>query len=393
MVSAVCKFLTVAVAVGVAAMVLPVLLDTRTDGAVVVGRRTMRAVQNSAFGDPADVLELVDDAPVPSFGSGEVLVEVHAAALNPVDHKLIEGNFYVIAPLLTFRPGFDFSGRVVAVGAKCTRLKVGDLVHGMTSVMGTGSLAEFLAVPESYATFIPAHLTFAQAAALPLVALTSYNSVAPYTHTGSRVLVLGGGSATGMAALQVARLQGAAHIATTCSPRSESLVRSLGAHEVVNYREHDVWELMASRGKQFDVIYDTIGGSTGPGGSGGAVWKGAAERGVLAHGGNLVTITGDVQSVFHPSVLIERVGLSVYRKLFAFFQLGGAHYRAYTQMSGEAAKLDLLNAGKVVVPLDEEHYQHEFTLESVRRAFARQMSGQAHGKVVVAVVAGAGDPR
>lgn len=84
-----------------------------------------------------------------------------------------------------------------------------------------------------------------------------------------------------------AKAYGASHIASTCSPRNDELVKSLGADETVNYRENDVFDVMRKAGKQFDIIYDTVG-------AGKAVWDGAAS-GVLAQGGQLVTITGDVQ--------------------------------------------------------------------------------------------------
>merc|ERR1719502_364845 len=108
-------------------------------------------MMNFNYGDPGKVLHLVD-RPVPSFKANEVLVEVHAAALNPADYKMIQGNFYLIDPLMSRppqAPGFDFAGKVIAVGASCRNVHVGDMVHGMTWFHKTGSLAEYLAVPVS----------------------------------------------------------------------------------------------------------------------------------------------------------------------------------------------------------------------------------------------------
>jgi NADPH:quinone reductase-like Zn-dependent oxidoreductase len=113
-----------------------------SNGAAAVGREVMRAATYEDYGRPDDVMQIRDDVPVPKFGQKDVLVEVHVAALNPVDFKILKGNFKLIAAFTQKRVGFDFAGRVVAVGSKCKRLAVGDMVHGMTSVGRTGTLAE-----------------------------------------------------------------------------------------------------------------------------------------------------------------------------------------------------------------------------------------------------------
>ena len=122
-----------------------------------------------------------------------------------------------LKPLLTFRPGFDFCGRVVAVGSGCTRLQVGDRVHGMTPFWKTGTLAEYLAVTEAFVSLVPDSVSDQHAAALPLVSLTSYNSLVTLggLKPGSRVLVLGGSSATGMMAVQIAKARGAHTVVAT----------------------------------------------------------------------------------------------------------------------------------------------------------------------------------
>eukprot|EP00750_Incisomonas_marina_P013059 INCI17215.1.p2 GENE.INCI17215.1~~INCI17215.1.p2 ORF type:complete len:390 (-),score=68.52 INCI17215.1:1721-2890(-) len=369
---------------GVGFVLFPRLLDTKTRGSDVVGRETMRAVHFSQYGNPADVLEMLSDAPIPSYGQHQILVEVHAAALNPADYKIIQGNFGIIDPLLTHRPGFDFAGRVVAVGSLVTKFKPGDLVHGMTWIYQTGTLSEYVVVDERTPALKPPNLSFAQAAAVPLVAHTSYY-IARFLNEGARVLVLGGGSATGMAAIQVAKAEGASRIVTTCSPRNEALVKQFGADSYVNYRESDVWEVMKSTDEQFDVIYDTIGGShDAKSGAPDAVWEGAS-GGVLARGGNLVTITGDDQGPLTVSQLVVRGYQIVTRNLFAFFQMGGAGYHMYTQFGGNTQDLEALDAAGVTLPLDEAG-TYEFTLDGVKRAFDRQMTGRARGKVVVVVI-------
>lgn len=261
----------------------------------------MRAVRYDAFGHPNDVLELRSDVPVPQCGKNDVLVEVQAAALNPVDYKILKGNFKMVKALMTPAPGFDFAGRVVAVGTHCKRLAVGDLVHGMCSFRRTGTLSEFIAVPEKVAAKRPESLGLYDAAGLPLAGLTAYCSLSKYLRPESRVLVLGGASATGSAALQVARMFKAGFVATTCSPRSEEYVKSLGADMTVNYREENVWTVMQEKALQFDVIFDTIDDAVP-----GDTYRGAVPGGVLANGGHLVTITGDQQGHFSLGEVMKR---------------------------------------------------------------------------------------
>jgi len=375
-------FLRASLLVAVAAVVSfvgPKLFEKKTEGKDVVGKDTMRAIHFSSFGHTDDVLEMLD-VPVPSFGDKQLLVKVHAAALNPADYKIVAGNFAIADFLFTHRPGFDFAGTVVAVGPGCTRFKVGDAVHGMTAVTATGSLAEYLAVDEAVAALKPHSQSFEQAAGLPLVAHTSH-VIAPLVNEKSRVLVLGGGTATGMAAIQIARVSGAAEIVTTCSPRNEALVKSLGANSFVNYRETDVWEFLTKNNKQFDVIYDTIGGSSPEDGA--AVWNGAS-AGVLARGGHLVTITGDTQGPLTVIEILKRGWQLVSRNAFTLFQMGGAVYHQYTQFAGDSVELTEMNEAGIEVKLDTSAQFH-FTLDDVKAAFRLVRSGKANGKVVVSI--------
>ena len=116
-----------------------------------------------------------------------------------------------------------------------------------------------MAIDESAVQTIPKGLTTAQAAALPLVALTSYNALVTVgqMRPGNTVLILGGSSATGMMAVQLAKAYAAADVVATCSPRNEALVKSLGANQTLDYRTIDVFEAVKSAGKQFDIIYGT----------------------------------------------------------------------------------------------------------------------------------------
>jgi len=341
-------------------------------GAAEVGKDTMKAVVYEEFGQPEDVLQVRDDVPVPQFRLHDVLVEVHAASLNPIDWKVLVGNFALLSGLTQKRPGFDFAGKVIAVGPRCQRLQIGDLVHGMTVFRRTGTLAEYLAVNEAEVAKIPEGMSMVDAAALPLAGLTA-NSISKYTGEGSRVLVLGGASATGSAGIQIAKLNGAKDITTTCSPHSDAYVRSLGATETVNYRKLDVWTAMREQGKQFDVIFDTIEDAVP-----GETWRGAVKGKVLARGGHLVTITGDKQGKFTVGELLKRGWQISARNTALKINYGGAGYHQYTQTKGDHEALSVLNRS-VRLAIDSVYPLHE-----TAAAFRRLMSAH-RGKVLVAI--------
>mmetsp|Transcript_2127 Transcript_2127/g.5243 ORF Transcript_2127/g.5243 Transcript_2127/m.5243 type:complete len:392 (-) Transcript_2127:223-1398(-) len=371
-----CLLLCLAIMIGLGAH-----LNQAVHGSDIVGKKTMRAIHFARYGEPKDVLQM-EEVGVPSYRSWEVLVEVQAASINPVDYKLVHGAFFLIDPLLTHRPGFDVCGKVLAVGGQVKRIKVGDIVHGMTWVHKTGSLAEYLVIDESAINVVPKGVTLQEAAALPLVGHTSYSSLVVMgglkKDGQQRVLVLGGSSATGMMAVQLAKAYGAAHVTSTCSPRNDALVKSLGADETVNYRDQDVFDLMRKAGKTFDIIYDTVG-------AGISTWYGASS-GVLARGGQLVTITGDVQRTLDLNDLLTRGYQIVTRKLFCLVKLGGGGYHQYTQPGGNHAELAILDSlivkGKMKAVVDRTY---GFELGQVKEAFNYLMAGHASGKVIINV--------
>jgi NADPH:quinone reductase-like Zn-dependent oxidoreductase len=309
-----------------------------------------------------------------------ILVKVYAAGLNPADYKIMRGDFYWMKPFLTCRPGFDFAGCVVQAGPQCKRLKPGDMVHGMTSVFNTGTLAEFIVVRESQAATVPQHLTMVQAAASSLSSLTSYNCLAPYIiRNVSSVLVHGGGSSAGIAALQIASALHAKSITTTCSKRSAARAIQFGANRVIDYTEHDVWLEMAKQKLRFDIIYDTVSTETD------SAWLRVIANNLLDANGVFVTITGDDSGVFGPCQLAQRLGKTALRKARAF--CNQSKYVAHVQHQANAAQLEHINALKVVCCIDRDAHgnvlTHELTDQGVHNAFERLNSPDCCGKVVV----------
>jgi len=219
----------------------------------------MHAITQHSFGGP-EVLELTDvDQPQPL--PSEVLVRVHAAAVNPVDAMVRSGAF----PLLGKPPfvvGWDISGVVEEVVPGVTRFQVGDEVYGMPFFPRAGNAyAEYVAVPSRQLARKPAAVDHAHAAALPLAGLTAWQSIVDtaQVQAGQRILIHGGGGGVGHLAVQIAKARGA-HVIATASAAKHDFVRGLGADEVIDYRTVDFTDVVTDA----DLVLDTVGGDYGP---------------------------------------------------------------------------------------------------------------------------------
>src|SRR3954468_22272108 len=170
----------------------------------------------------------------PALKPDEILVQVHAVGLNPIDVMIPKGTF---KPFLRFQlpatMGSDLAGVVVEVGSRVTRFKLGDAVFASIFDLGTGSLAEFAVVPESAAAVKPSNLDFVQAASIPMVGLTSWQALKERAQLkpGQKVFIPAGAGGIGTFAIQLAKHLGAT-VGTTTSTANVELVQSLGADEV-----------------------------------------------------------------------------------------------------------------------------------------------------------------
>lgn len=216
----------------------------------------MKAIVHDRYGAP-EVLRFDDvDQPVP--GEHEVLVRVHAAAINARDWHAMRGDPYLARlsfglrrPKVRIR-GTDFAGRVAAVGSRVTRFRPGDEVYGEADA----AFAEYVTVPDDVVAAKPANLTFAQAAAIPLAANTALMGLRDVARVrpGQRVLINGASGGVGTFAVQLAKSYGA-HVTGVCSTRNAELVRSLGADEIVDYTRAD----FAAGPGRYDVVFDLVG--------------------------------------------------------------------------------------------------------------------------------------
>lgn len=216
----------------------------------------MKAFYMAAFGGP-EVMKY-GELPDPTPGSGQVLVEVKATSLNPLDWKLRAGAFRMVqGSRLPKVLGSDVAGVVKALGPGVTGFKPGDAVYGTCRIFigKPGAQAQLVAAEASQLRHKPEWLTFEQAAALPVAALTALAGLRPCGNlAGKNVLVNGATGGVGHFALQVAKARGA-RVTAVCSGRNAELARSLGADEVIDYAGED----FTQAGKSYDVIFDAHG--------------------------------------------------------------------------------------------------------------------------------------
>ena len=243
----------------------------------------MRAVVYERYGPP-EVLEL-RDLPSPVPRAGEVLVKVRAAALNPKDSLIRKGKFRLVASGRFPRQlGYDVSGVVEVIGKSVTRLAPGDEVFGMKQAWAGGTVAQEVCLFENELAKKPSRLSFEEAAALPLAALTALQALRDEgrLQPGQRVLINGGSGGVGVFAIQVARALGAT-VTTLSSTRNLELCRSLGAQETWDYATRK------DLGAGWDVFFDVFGNRS----------FGEA-RGALSPTGTFVTtVPGAVSGALH----------------------------------------------------------------------------------------------
>ncbi len=201
------------------------------------------------------------DVASPHVGPGDVLIDVRAASINPLDKMVRNGEFkQLIKRKRPFVLGHDLSGVITKVGADVRGFNVGDEVFARPRDQRIGAFAEQIAVDADDVAVKPNSLSFVEAAAVPLVALASWQALVDVAkiQPGQRVLIHAGAGGLGSTAIQVARHLGA-HVATTAGPNDIEKVRALGADEVIDYKANDFADILSG----FDVVLDSLGLASG----------------------------------------------------------------------------------------------------------------------------------
>ncbi|WP_024298468.1 zinc-dependent alcohol dehydrogenase family protein [Methylomicrobium lacus] len=223
----------------------------------------MKAIMMTAAGGP-EVLSLQDIDEPQIASPTDIKVKLHAAGVNPIDTKVRSRGVFFPNPLPAVL-GCDGAGEVVAVGAAVDRFKPGDKVWFCHGGLGReqGNYADYTVLDQRWAGLVPTTLSFAEAAASPLVLITAWGALFDHggLQAGQTVLIHAGAGGVGHVAIQLAKLKGARVITTVSSEQKAEFVEALGADEVINYRTHDFAEAVdqLTAGKGCDLVFDTVG--------------------------------------------------------------------------------------------------------------------------------------
>ena len=304
----------------------------------------MKAAIVQDYGSAIEIAEIDK----PSVKDDSVIVEVHAASLNPIDNILRAGYMKELLPL-TFPHvmGYDVSGLVVEVGKDVVNVKVGDAVLARPNQDDAGSIAEFARIKENELAIKPASLNHAMAASVPLAGLTAWQALITKGNLqqGDKVLIHAGSGGVGTYAIQIAKHFGA-YVATTTSSKNTELVQSLGADLVVDYKTQRFQDELAD----FDLVFDMLGGDTI-----------ADSIKVLRKGGALISIKGE-----DTNDLASKHGV----RFESFFMSPNG------EMLAELVSLIDSNSVKPVI-------DRVYSLEQTADAYDRLATGRAAGKIVV----------
>jgi NADPH:quinone reductase-like Zn-dependent oxidoreductase len=312
------------------------------------------------------------DIPRPALKPNEILVQVHAAGLNPIDYMIPKGTF---KPMLKFQLpatlGSDLAGVVVEVGSRVTRFKPGDAVFASIFDLGTGALAEFAVVPEHAAAHKPANLDFAQTASIPMVGLTSWQALKERAKLkpGQKVFIPAGSGGIGTFAIQLAKHLGV-KVGTTTSTGNVDLVKSLGADEVIDYKKQKFEEVL----RDYDAVLGTVRGN--------GIEKSLR---ILKSGGAVVSLVGPPDAAFARArgmnfFMRFVIGL-LSRKIIRHARKRGVEYSfLFVHPDGrQLAEIgELLKAGRIRPVIDKV-----FPFDQAKEALAYLEKGRAKGKVVV----------
>ena len=328
--------------------------------AVADGSELMKAIVYRCYGS-ADVLGF-EDVEKPTPADDEVLVQVVAASVNPLDWHYMRGSPYLMRLGIGLGApndaslGVDFAGTVEAVGRNVKRFKPGDEVFGGTS----GAFAEYVTVREDRALALkPANMTFEQSASVPIAGITALQAlrdkgkIAP----GKKVLINGASGGVGTFAVQIAKSFGA-EVTGVCSTRNVEMVRSIGADHVIDYTQEDY----TRSGQRYDLIIDNVGNHSL-----------SANRRVLNSDGIFVIVGGPKGNWLKP--LMNPI------KALVFSPFVGQEFvmiLAKLRKDDLAILSDLMQAGKVTPVIDRR-----YRLSEVPAAIRYSEEGHARGKIVI----------
>ena len=315
----------------------------------------------------------IGDLPEPLVGAHDVLIEVRASSVNPLDLKIRSGEFKMILPYqMPLILGNDVAGVVLSTGAAVKRFKPGDEVYARAPDNRIGTFAERIAVDETAVALKPANLAMTEAACMPLVALTAWQALveAANVQKGQKVLIHAGSGGVGTVAIQLAKHLGA-FVATTTSTANVAWVKALGADLVIDYKQQD----FAIELRDYDVVLNSLGGDV-------------LEKSlrVLKPGGQLISLSGPPTAQFAQEqglswlleVVMRLLSSGIRRKArkhgvgysFLFMRADGIQLQKITA---------LIEAGVIKPVIDRT-----FPFDQIADALHYVEKGRAKGKVAIA---------
>lgn len=318
------------------------------------------------------------DVPDPELHEDDVMIQVHAAGVNPVDAKIREGDFKAFLRYrLPIVLGCDVAGVVVSVGSRVRRFKPGDEVYARPADERIGAFAELIAINEDDVAMKPKTLTMEEAASMPLVGVTAWQALVERAQLqrGQKVLIHAGSGGVGTFAIQLAKHIGAT-VATTTSTANVGLVKSLGADVVIDYRTHDFADTL----RDYDVVLNSVD-------------KVTLEKSlrVLKPGGQLISISGPPDAAFARSrdlPWIMKTTLSAITGVLSYGIRANAKRRGVNYSflfmradGGQLTKITSLIDDGIIRPVVDR----VFPFVSTKEAMAYVEAGRARGKVVVSM--------
>ncbi|MGD6963470.1 NADP-dependent oxidoreductase [Fictibacillus phosphorivorans] len=310
----------------------------------------------------------------PEMGDQDLLVRIHAASINPIDFKIRDGKVKMLLsydmPLIL---GNDFSGTVEQVGSKVSTFQPGDKVYGRPRKDRIGTFAEFISVHEDDVAIAPSNISLIESASLPLVGLTTWQAFHDVIQLkeGQKILIHAGAGGVGTFAIQLAKAMGA-FVATTASEKGYDLVKSLGADEIINYKEQAFEKVL----KGYDAVFDTLGGTS-------------LEKSfeVLRPGGKIVSVSAVPNKEFaeqNNMGLFKKVIFSIVsRKLTMLEKRHNVRYHfLFMKPSGEQLRriAHLVEKEDIVPVIDKV-----FSFDDAQKAIEYVETGRAKGKVIIKV--------
>jgi NADPH:quinone reductase-like Zn-dependent oxidoreductase len=311
--------------------------------------------------------------PTPTTGPRDVLVQVSAASINPLDKMVRNGEFKLLLKYKTpFVLGHDLAGVVMRVGVEVRDYKVGDEVYARPRDLRIGAFAEYIAVDYADIALKPRSLTMEESAAIPLVALAAWQALVELAQikSGQKVLIHAGAGGLGSTVIQLAKHLGA-YVATTANGKDTEKVRGLGADEVIDYAKTNFAESLSG----YDVVLDSLGGDNL-----------AKSLNVLKPGGLAISVVGPPDAAF-----AEQIGRPLLKPVMALMSLKvraqarklGVRY-SFFFMRANGVQLKTLAAlydAGTLRPVLDRTFPFDETLDAI--AYVEQ--GRAKGKVVVIV--------